>query len=81
MFITFFLIFLPSSILIRLCSGRCPVVSRAAPSTLVKLDIYLRARSMSRLLNTSHLAFVAHGLYYYLVTNYANPSALMHPVW
>ena len=57
------------------------MVCRAAPSILVKLDIYVKARSVSRLLNTSHLAFVAHGLYYYLVTNYANPSALMHPVW
>jgi hypothetical protein len=35
----------------------------------------------SRMLDALHLALVAHCVYYYLVTNYANFEALLEIVW
>ncbi|KAF8151021.1 hypothetical protein B0H34DRAFT_159626 [Crassisporium funariophilum] len=33
------------------------------------------------IIDTLHLALVTHGLYFYLVKSYANPSALASPTW
>jgi len=33
------------------------------------------------LLDTLHVALVCYTMYYYLVTNYANPLALLHGIW
>lgn len=33
------------------------------------------------MLDALHLALTIHGVYYYLVINYANPSALAEVVW
>lgn len=35
----------------------------------------------SRFLDGLHLALSAHFVYYYLVVNYDNPSALLHMIW
>ncbi|KAL1759520.1 hypothetical protein FB107DRAFT_271088 [Schizophyllum commune] len=32
-------------------------------------------------LETVHLALIAHGCYYYTVTNYVNPASLLRPAW
>jgi hypothetical protein len=37
--------------------------------------------SIYRLADTIQLAFVTHALYYYMVTNYDNPIALLYPNW
>ncbi|KDR79684.1 hypothetical protein GALMADRAFT_154478 [Galerina marginata CBS 339.88] len=34
-----------------------------------------------RVIDTLHLAFIAHALYFYLITNYGNPTALEFPTW
>lgn len=34
-----------------------------------------------RLADTTQLVFVTHALYYYMVTNYNNPLALLYPNW
>ncbi|KAL0945449.1 hypothetical protein HGRIS_000940 [Hohenbuehelia grisea] len=33
------------------------------------------------ILDGVHLAFITHGLYYYMVSNFANPVALLVPTW
>ncbi|KAF8645854.1 hypothetical protein AX16_007512 [Volvariella volvacea WC 439] len=33
------------------------------------------------ILDTLHSAFTTHGLYFYLITNYANPIAIASPTW
>jgi hypothetical protein len=34
-----------------------------------------------RLLDAFHLALISHAVYFYLVSNYANPMALTQVVW
>lgn len=34
-----------------------------------------------RVLDTASLALFAHGVYYYLILNYANPLALQNTIW
>ena len=37
--------------------------------------------TLTRILDTLHLIFIAHALYYYLILNYANPMALPNIIW
>ena len=39
------------------------------------------ALTCRRFLDALHLALCAHFVYYYLVVNYDDPSALLHMVW
>jgi hypothetical protein len=37
--------------------------------------------ALARLLDVFHVCLVNHLIYYYLITNYANPPALVKMVW
>lgn len=34
-----------------------------------------------RTIDGSHTVIATHFVYYYTITNYANPSALIKPIW
>ncbi|KAF8877289.1 hypothetical protein BD779DRAFT_1677411 [Infundibulicybe gibba] len=34
-----------------------------------------------RIMDTANLVFIAHALYYYMISNYGNPSVLASPTW
>ena len=44
-------------------------------------NFLLLALTGRRFLDALHLALCAHFVYYYLVVNYDDPSALLHMVW
>ncbi|KDR78680.1 hypothetical protein GALMADRAFT_244175 [Galerina marginata CBS 339.88] len=56
-------------------------MSRIQVNVYVNRQKYHSTHRNSRFLDTFHLALITHALYFYLITSYANPLALLFPTW